>query len=149
MKKKAFGLCMLAVVLIIVVLFLRNTPQQSIEQTTSVITVKNTSVMVEIADTDAERTLGLSGRDTLASDHGLLFVFPRDTRANFWMKDMKFAIDIMWVDSQKKIIHIEDSLQPSTYPKTFSPDADARYVLEVPAGFAKSHDILVGDTLTF
>ena len=149
MNKKVFWVCVALGALIIVGVTMGRASPQPIEQATPFVTIKNTKIFVEIADTDAARVRGLSGRDALAEDHGLLFVFQEETQADFWMKDMKFPIDIIWIDAQKKIIHIEHSLSPATYPKTFSPEALSLYVLEVPAGFAKSHDILVGDSLTF
>jgi uncharacterized membrane protein (UPF0127 family) len=109
-----------------------------------VITFDGASVRVEIADTDAERAQGLSGHAPLASDEGMLFVFPEEGRYSFWMKDMLFPIDILWLDSAGTVVHIERNVAPESYPTSFTSDSLARYVLEVRAGFATEHEITVG-----
>ena len=60
------------------------------------------------------------------------------------MKEMNFPLDIIWLDSEQKIIDIRSNLQPDSYPKTFSPNQPAQYVLEVPAGFAQNHNLNLG-----
>jgi uncharacterized membrane protein (UPF0127 family) len=104
-------------------------------------------VMVDIADTEASRVAGLSGRASLADGHGLLMVFQEDDRSGIWMKDMRFSIDVIWADARGNIITVYPNMDPSSYPQVFYPDAPARYVLEVPAGFIELHNIAVGDTL--
>ena len=102
-------------------------------------------IQIEIADTDAERAKGLSERTNLAPDTGLLFVFPAVTTPSFWMKDMRFPIDIIWLDEKWKIIGIEKNLAPETYPKLFSPPSPIKYVLEVGAGFSEKNHLKIGD----
>lgn len=89
---------------------------------------------IEIADTPELRALGLSGRDALPGGEGVLFVFDHPDLWGFWMKDMKFSIDIVWMDENFSIVHVERAVSPLTYPKIFYPTAKARYVLEVNAG---------------
>ncbi len=115
---------------------------------TSVI-VNGQVITVQIANTDAERTQGLSGHAPLADDNGMFFVFPTSGNYGFWMKDMTFPIDIIWVNSQMQVVHVEPSLTPATYPTVFYPDADSLYVLEVPAGTVSRLNITVGDTVQF
>jgi uncharacterized membrane protein (UPF0127 family) len=103
------------------------------------------TIRVTIAQTDAERELGLGGRAGLSADEGMLFVFPTDGHYKFWMKDMRFSIDMLWIDSQGKIIYIAQNIAPETYPQSFGPDAPARYVLELPAGWANAHGVRVGN----
>ncbi len=86
---------------------------------------------VEVADTDADRTLGLSGRNELPRDRGMLFVFPTSGNHGIWMKDMNFPIDIIWLDEEKKVVHIEREVRPETFPYVFYPTVPAKYVLEV------------------
>lgn len=109
--------------------------------------LRDALIFAEVVESDPERVRGLSGREHLADGEGMLFVFDADARHAFWMKDMNFPIDIIWFDSDFDVVHIEHSLSPSTYPETFTPPFPARYVLEVPAGFAKVHSIAQGDTL--
>lgn len=105
------------------------------------------SIRVEIADTDAERARGLSGVTSLASGEGMLFVFDEDGIYSFWMHEMLISIDIIWIDAERTVVHIEHAVSPSTYPSAFTPGTPARYVLEVPAGFALEHEIEVGSKL--
>lgn len=100
---------------------------------------------VEVADVASERSQGLSGRSALANDEGMLFVFPESGRFGFWMKDMEFSIDIIWIDEDKRIVHIEENVSPSTYPEAFYSSTNARYVLEVYTGQAAAQGLGLGD----
>lgn len=116
---------------------------------TKVIVIGNTAITVEVADTYEKRAQGLSGRKQLKEKTGMFFVFDEPQKYGFWMKDMNFAIDIIWFDEYGEIIHILSDVQPETYPETFSPPSAALFVLEVPAGFAKERDMKVGDKIDF
>jgi uncharacterized protein len=105
-------------------------------------------VKVDIADTPALRERGLSGRHELKEGEGMLFMFPESGLHGFWMKDMRFAIDIIWLDDAGKVVHIAHAVAPESYPASFSPPAPAKFVLEVPAGFAERHSIGVGSAAT-
>ncbi len=89
---------------------------------------------LEVVDTERERTRGLSGRESLGKNAGMLFVFPVSNTYGFWMKDMNFSIDIVWLDENFEIVYIKEEVSPETYPESFRPDTPARYVLEVNAG---------------
>ncbi len=102
------------------------------------------TLRVQIADTDAARTRWLSGIETLEDDEGMWFVFPEDGLHTFWMKDMRFPIDILWLDAEQRIIHIEHQVRPETFPRSFMPNSPARYVLEVRAGWVQEYDIQIG-----
>lgn len=97
------------------------------------------TILVDIADESAEQERGLSGRPTLPRNHGMLFVYSQPSRPGFWMKDMRFPIDIVWIGEDNKIVAVLPNLNPDTYPAVFSPPeevAPVRYVLEVNAGSA-------------
>jgi len=102
-----------------------------------------------LRDTPELRTKGLSGRSSLGADEVMLFTFEREGRNFFWMKDMLFSIDIVWLDSDKKVIHIEQSVKPESFPKSFGPDEDSKYVLEFKEGVAESIGLEVGDRVDF
>ncbi len=106
-------------------------------------------VRLERVTTNEARQKGLSGRNRLADDQGMLFVFERSGKYCFWMKDMKFPIDIIWTDSGKKVVAIEKDVQPNTYPDSFCTQKPALYVLEFSSGFANRHSIGLGDQLRF
>lgn len=105
-------------------------------------------IAVDVADTVAEQVRGLSGRERLPENTGLLFVFAEDGRHGIWMRDMRFSIDIVWAKEGGEIVHVEEKAGPDTYPQVFEPDEDARYVLELPAGFLELHGIREGDRLS-
>ncbi len=108
--------------------------------------IGDSTVYVAIADNEASRELGLGGRTGLAPDEGMLFIFPKEGEYPFWMKDMKFSIDILWLANDGSILYIASSVAPETYPKTFAPSSGlARYVLELSAGYSVAHNIKVGD----
>ena len=79
----------------------------------------------------------------------MLFVFPADGRHSFWMKDMLFSIDMLWLDANGRVVHVEKGVSPATFPQTFTPSSPSRYVLEVPSGFCDAHGIEVGDMAIF
>src|SRR3989344_1383831 len=89
---------------------------------------------VEVADTDIERAQGLSGRVIPEEGHGMLFVFPEPGLYGFWMKNMRFSIDIVWLDEEFKVIDIEQNVEPETFPQTFYPPIPIKYVVEVSSG---------------
>lgn len=106
--------------------------------------VGDTPVKILLADTPQERTQGLSGREDLAKDEGMLFVFPEEGIYGFWMKDMRFSIDILWLNSAGEVVHIVENASPESYPASFTPEKAAQYVLELPAGFARAHGVTLG-----
>ena len=111
--------------------------------------INNATLNIEFARTDAERQKGLSGRESLASESGLLFIFELPGRYGFWMKDMKFPIDIIWIDENKKIADITANFLPLSFPQTFLPASPIKYVLEVNAFWAEKNNIKIGDTASF
>ena len=98
------------------------------------ITVNNQPVAVEIADTPTEQAKGLSGRASLPAGTGLLFIFDQPDYYSFWMKEMNFPIDILWLDDNFKIVDAWRNAEPASYPKTFTPKNKTRYVLETNPG---------------
>ncbi len=122
-------------------------PISEIKLFTEVIQVGERNVTVLVADTPEEHKQGLSGRTGLGPDEGMLFVFQKDDLYGIWMKDMNFSIDIVWLSLTGKVITIEPNVSPRTYPRSFTPRAPARYVLELPAGYTQRHNVKVGDTI--
>lgn len=109
----------------------------------------NTRYTLEVADTDFLRERGLSYRTSLAPQTGMLFIFDTPRISKFWMKDMNFPIDIIWLDADKKVVHIEHSVSPSTYPQSFGPETPTQYVIEIPAGEAQNIGLSKGDIAGF
>ncbi|MAZ40685.1 hypothetical protein CL654_01010 [bacterium] len=109
------------------------------------LTIGETELFVTLADTDQKRTVGLSGRPSLPEDEGLLFVFDRPGTYSFWMKDMNFPIDIIWIDENSQITEVTHSVLPESFPETFSSQNPSKFVLEVNAGFSKENNITPGE----
>jgi len=105
---------------------------------------------IEIVDTPELRTLGLSNRTSLDENSGMLFVFDETKTSNcFWMKDMQFAIDMIWLDAEKKVVTVKENATPETFPESFCPSGPAKYGLEVKAFRAADLEIQTGTTVRF
>jgi uncharacterized membrane protein (UPF0127 family) len=115
---------------------------------TTQITVGSQSLTVEVADTSLLRTRGLSYRDSLATGTGMLFVFGEARPLTFWMFEMRFCLDIIWIENGQ-IAGAAESVCPaedrhSTDIPVYSSPSPVRYVLEVPAGWMDDHGFDVG-----
>lgn len=118
----------------------------------TVITVNGLELAADIAETNDQRTLGLAVKDTLNENEAMLFVFSTERAHSFWMKNMKFPIDIIWLDADKEVVHIENSLVPclpDSSCQTYEPNADSLYVLETVAGFAQKYNVTEGTLVGF
>jgi uncharacterized membrane protein (UPF0127 family) len=114
------------------------------------LTIDNSiELKIEVADEVSERSQGLAGRNNIGQDHGMLFVFTTEDYHSFWMQDVRFSLDFIWIDSNKKIVDITKDVSPGTFPLSFTSSQPAQYVLEVNAGFVKEHDIKIGDIVSF
>ena len=111
------------------------------------VTINDQVFNVDLADDAAERKAGLSGRPAIADNEAMLFVFPESDDYGIWMKDMNFSIDILWLDVNNRVIHIEERISPNTYPETYYPNVPAKYVLEIYSGQANAQGIAVGDQM--
>ncbi len=100
---------------------------------------------VEVARTAAEKAKGLSGRENLAEESGLLFVWDKAGQYQFWMKEMRFPIDIIWIGPDRKIVDFTDSARPESFPRIFTSREPAQYVLEARAGFFQKNNLKIGD----
>ncbi len=105
-------------------------------------------VRVDIASTIPTQRRGLSGRESLPDGTGMAFLFWAPARHAIWMKDMRFAIDIVWA-RDGKIVDIAPNVPPPTVPdellRTYLPRLEADVVIELPAGFAAEHGLKIGD----
>lgn len=101
--------------------------------------VGGTIVTVEVADGPEERARGLMFREGLRDGEGMLFVFERDGLHPFWMRNVRFPIDIVWLDSDGRVVHLETDVPPCPGPPCplYTPRVFARYVLEVGANSAR------------
>jgi len=113
------------------------------------IKIGKNNLSVAIADDNCKTSLGLSGISELKEDEGMLFLFEKLGSHGFWMKNMKFPIDILWLDNNFKVVGMENNVSPDSYPKTFGKGYISMYVLEVPSGYSQKNNIKVGDQIIF
>lgn len=112
--------------------------------------VKNICVRAEVVDSDPKRTQGLMFRENLAANQGMLFIFEAEARYAFWMKNMKFPLDIIWISQDKRIVDIKTEVPPCREScETITPQAKAKYVLEVNSDFTDKNQLKIGDRVSF
>jgi uncharacterized membrane protein (UPF0127 family) len=107
----------------------------------------NEPFRLEIANNDGSRVKGLSGRSSLSQNAGMLFDFGNLGDWQIWMKDMRFSIDILWLNQNGKIVGVKTDVSPSTYPQNFGADSPGRYVIELPSGTVERLELQLGDTI--
>ncbi|MGH7195785.1 MAG: DUF192 domain-containing protein [Candidatus Saccharimonadales bacterium] len=111
--------------------------------------VNDHSYKLIVASSSAQKTKGLGYRRSLPQNQGMLFVFNASARYCFWMKAMRFRLDIIWLNASKRVVYLKPNLSPATYPKNYCPLQPARYVIELNAGQAAKSDVRLGQTLKF
>ena len=131
------------------------TPDPTREPEGPVVRIGDASYSVDLAVLPDERRQGLSGRETLAPHEGMLFVFEEESVLHFWMKEMRFPLDIIWIDAQCRMVDVAaDVPMPppdasnDEIPRVQSP-SPARFVLEVNAGEAARQGLSPGDPVEF
>jgi uncharacterized protein len=103
-------------------------------------------VNLEVADNDISRSKGLMFRESLREDSGMLFIFDSPGDYAFWMKNTLIPLDMIWLDGDLQVVHIEHALPCKGDPcANYEPNHDARYVLEVNGGYTGRHGIVVGE----
>jgi len=110
---------------------------------------RKVKIPVYLADTEEKRIKGLGGLASIPRGYGMFFVFDAPDYQSIWMKDTLFSIDIIWIDENSKIVHIEKNISPDTYPKIFTAPVKARYVLELNAGMSEYYGLKTGGKIIF
>lgn len=131
--------------------FLNINAQQEIPAEIKRIEFNGQFIYVETAKTVQEKSLGLGGRDSMLEDHGMLFVFEKKDLYVFWMKGMKFPLDIIWLNDDKVVGIVRNAqvIPPGVPLPRYTSGEPANYVLEVNAGLADKYGIKKGDRLIF
>lgn len=105
---------------------------------------ERTAIAVEFADTPEEIDQGLQHRESLGKDRGMLFIMEEEEVQSFWMIDMLFPIDIIYIDEEKEVVYIAKSVETDLTEPVPSL-APSKYVLQVNAGLCDTYGISVGD----
>jgi uncharacterized protein len=103
---------------------------------------------VEVADTPAKRELGLQYRRDLAADRGMIFLFPSESHHSFWMKNTPIPLDMIFINSDRKIVGIVEQAVPFSTDSRSVPAA-SQFVLEINGGLAGRYGVKVGDSISF
>ncbi len=145
MEKVLIGLVSAAAVAIVFVLFAVSNHSGQVAAVEFDGTVK---VTAEIAKTQAEQEKGLMGRKTLPE--GMLFVFEKEDKYSFWMKDVSFELEAIWIGKNMTVVDLRTmricGSDPTGCPP-YTPAEPALYVLEVPSGFVRSKGVHIGSTV--
>ena len=130
-------------------------PTQTTRPSSPLVLVGDASFNVELADTPAQRTQGLSGRTALPRGAGMLFVFDREGRHTFWMRDMEIALDFVWINADCVAVDLTEDVPPpepgaelSDLPR-YQPAVPVQYALEINAGEIAAAGIVKGDAVVF
>ena len=129
-----------------VVLFAFSCKKDDILQT-QILRINQWEITVETADTQEAQEKGLMGRESLDEDRGMLFVYDRDSRKSFWMKNTKIPLSIAYIGADGTIREIYDMEPLST--RTVDSKYSVRYALEVNQGAFQRHGIKTGDKVEF
>lgn len=118
---------------------------------TTTATINTRTFKITKATSDKDRQVGLSGRTSLASDAGMLFVFDKPDFYAFWMKEMKFPIDIIYIRDNRIVTIYRNVVPPKSKeenPPVFRPEEPANAVLEISAGLSEKYKFKKGDQVT-
>jgi uncharacterized protein len=108
-------------------------------------TLELKKICLETVTTPEAKQIGMSKYSTYSCGKGMLFDFGETSSHGIWMKNMKFPLDIAWLDADRKIIKVEKNVQPETYPQSFGEDVRSSYVLET---FPGCYNMTLGSILT-
>jgi hypothetical protein len=108
-------------------------------------------LQAEVMVRDEDRAMGLMFRPSLPLDRGMIFVFETTDFHGIWMKNCRFPIDIVWLDEERKVVHVAESVPPCKADPcpVYSPMRRASYVVELNAGQARREKAVLGATIGF
>ena len=110
------------------------------------IKINNTNYKIELAKTISQKTKGLSQREKLCSNCGMLFIFGYETELPFWMKDTLIPLDMIWLDKNGKIVDIKTAIETNS-TKIYRNQSPAQYVLELNVNDSQKLNLKIGDII--
>ncbi|MBS3818600.1 DUF192 domain-containing protein [bacterium] len=134
-------------ILVVSFLFLSSSSKQYVQ----VLLPDGEEITAELAVTERQRVRGLMFREGIKENQGMLFVMEEEGPHGFWMKNMKFSIDILWLNEHKRIVHLESQVPPCKSPPcpTYQSEIPAKYVLELKAGSVEKYNLEVYEKVDF
>ena len=131
----------LALLAVLIIIYLMNKPETRYVK----VAIGNVDVKAEIADTPLKQMKGLMFRKSLPSNEGMLFIFGKEDYHGFWMMNTSIPLDIIWINKDMEIVHIEKNVQPcGILCPIYRPNEKAKYAIEVNTGFADKNKVEVG-----
>jgi uncharacterized membrane protein (UPF0127 family) len=142
--------CLTLVWLVVMAMDPQPAAAQRLRPTATVTFPGGVQVRAEVVDTPETIERGLMFRESLGPNEGMLFVFEKTGFYPFWMKNTLIPLDIIWIDEGWRIVSVAASVPPCRADPcpTYPPAGDARYVVEVVAGFARTHRVAPGSRLS-
>ncbi len=147
-KKKLITAFLLLLILVFTISFYSNQNKNFKGYKKNKVLFKNKTYTLFIADTEEKRSKGLSDIPSIKSNEGMLFTFEKPDYYFFWMKDMKFPLDFIFIN-QNKVVNIFENISPSPYLNSFTSSEKADKVIELNSGEIKKSPIQKGDTVSF
>ena len=145
LKTKTLTLFSIFILIIIasILIYLKIKPQDQNPK----LTINNITIAIEIKNTPEERQQGLSNREKLPENQGVLFIFNQPAQHSFWMKNMLFDLDFIWIKDNKVVDLTENVPAPKNNqpPVSIKPKSPVDKVLEINAGFIKKHNLKIND----
>ncbi len=142
MERKTLGFLVVAIVLLFLLISYR--PETKFTS----VCFSNVCITAEIADTPAKHSQGLMFREELEENEGMLFVFGSEGIYPFWMKNTHIPLDIIWIDRNSTIVHVEHAVPYTGNYLLYSSNMPAKYVIEIKAGFVENNKINLGDKVS-
>lgn len=127
-------------------------PNLNSNKNSKIVKINDIEINIEVAKTNTEKSKGLSNREKLDENSGMIFIFEKNSKPAFWMKDTKISLDIIWINDNK-IVGVEKNVQPEPNKKDselkrYSAPSSVDYVLEVNGGFSEKNNIKIGQSLS-
>ncbi|MGE5197779.1 MAG: DUF192 domain-containing protein [Deltaproteobacteria bacterium] len=133
---------------LIILFFMLMVPASA--ENTARVCFQDVCLRAQVADSEASRQKGLMFREKIDPDEAMLFVFQTEGRYGFWMRNVKFPLDIIWISRDKTVTEIKTDVLPCEYDcDVLIPAKEAKYVLEVAAGFVVKNRINIADKVSF
>ncbi len=147
-----YGLLVLGIIIVAVLRFRGIDLLPQIGGNNATVTISEQKFSVEVADTDEERIKGLSERKSLEKDRGMLFIFEQKGKYGFWMRNVNFPLDLIYI-SDSKIVDIIKNAEPKALDAkdipVFEPEVDANFVLEINGGLSDEFKFEIGNDVIF
>lgn len=137
------------IIIAIVALILIFGINMNIDKDYSKATINGNEISLEVISSIEDQIRGLSNRDSLDYDTGMLFLYKDSKTRSFWMKEMRFSVDILWIDENNIIVGIEKNVSPDSYPKKFISPKPVPFALELAGGWGMEHGLKIGDLVEF